>query len=826
MNKHTYLILAALLTSASTQAFAQAAPPAPAPDQDALRTVDKNDIIVTARKRQESILKVPVIETVLSPVQIQSRNLQTVTDVATLTPGLVLGLASLEVGTQVSIRGIGTTSLDPGIDQSVSLNLDGLQITQGAAYSVGLFDMQQIEILKGPQALFFGKNSPAGVIAIRSNDPTDKFELMGRTSYEFYAHEWIGEGVVSGPVTDTLGLRLAAHYGDYGGYFFNDAQVNPALGGVAGPHRFGHTTSLYLRGTALWKPDPSFSARLKLNYTRDREEGGAPYQLVSCPQGINNYTGIAFYSPNEDCKVDRTINIAQSSEAAFGDNLRKNGENFTDITQKFGTLEMNYEPISQVTLTSVTGYYNLLSSVALNGTLGAQQASIVADKVFRRKEVTQEVRATSDFSSPLNFTAGAFYQHGTMTNDVNLFGNTLLGLPAILQQGTHDVHINSISGFGQLRYKPFHKFEISAGVRYTNERRSDYATRGFFGGPITPVDPQPPKIRSRNWSPELTLTYTPTDDVTIFGSLKQAYKSGSYNLIVPVPVDSVPTTPANNNSFGDERVRGGEVGLKARLADRQVYTNLSFYYYKYNGLQVGINEAEQGGLTILRTVNAGSAKIYGVDFDATYHPEQIQGLTLRGAVNWNHARFTDFKAAQCWGGQTFAQGCNQVPTAATADEIAGGYAINGQIYNAQDLSGTPLPRAPMWQATGGFTYEMPAAHHATVVLGVDGQYSSKYLTNLGLNRLDYYQKAYGKISANIAYKARNDAWELALIGNNLTGKLTTANCTNLNYAGGQVLPGAISGGAKTGPSGKDELICTFDRAREVFLRLTVWPSNF
>src|SRR5690606_10265777 len=123
----------------------------------------------------------------------------------------------------VSIRGIGTTSLDPGIDQSVSLNIDGMQFTQGSAYSIGMFDMAQVEVLKGPQALFFGKNSPGGVVSIRTADPGDELEVMGSVGYEVKARTMRTEAVLSGPITDSLGLRLAGAYSSTDGYFKNNA---------------------------------------------------------------------------------------------------------------------------------------------------------------------------------------------------------------------------------------------------------------------------------------------------------------------------------------------------------------------------------------------------------------------------------------------------------------------------------------------------------------------------------------------------------------------------------------------------------------------------
>jgi outer membrane receptor protein involved in Fe transport len=804
---------AGTLIGAGIVAMAAAMPAAASAQDDPARAATAaeagvGDIIVTARKRQESVLEVPVVTSIITQEQIDSRQIADLTDISTLTPGLLLGEGASDIGTQISIRGVGTTAIDSGIDQSISLNLDGLQITQGSAYSVGVFDMAQVEVLKGPQALFFGKNSPGGVVSIRTADPGDRLEVIGRLGYEGKAREWRGDAIISAPLTETLGLRIAARYDDMKGFFRNTAVASTAFGAVQPPKRFGDQSQFFLRGTVVFKPSPRFQARLKLNYTRDRQKNGSPFQLASCPEGTADYLGIpglSFYSPNEDCKVDRRLNLVDLDPAAYG-GLPNNGKPFNNIDQYFGTLQMDYDLSDGISLTSVSGYYHLKYAGMINGSLaGNAGTGLAAQKTLDREEYTQELRLNSDFAGPLNFTAGGFYQNGRIDVDSRLAGNTTVGLPAELQSGTHHVDIESISVFGQLRYKLVPDLELAGGVRWTDERRSDHGVTSRYGGPFVPL--RPPSLSTRNWSPELTLTWTPTDDLTLFGSLKQGYKSGSYNLIVPIDPDNP------DNSFGDEKVQGGEIGLKTRLANRQIFTNLAFYYYKYKGLQVGVNEPAEGGLAILRTVNAGAARVYGVDFDFSYRPETIAGLSLNGAIDWNRGRFTNFPEARCYGGQTPALGCDT------------NYDADTDAYLGQDLSGTPLPRAPQWQLTAGANYELPVGTGMKAKLSLDGQYSSKYLADIGLNRPDYYQRAFAKINATVSLSAADDRWELALIGNNLTNKLTTASCTNLNYAGGQVLPGSTAGVDPVGPAGLDELVCTFGRGRELWLRLTLRPFN-
>ena len=162
-----------------TAAFAQ--------DGDETASRDSSEIIVTARKRQESILKVPVVLTAVTGEQLTSTQVTSVTDLPRLVPGLVIAGNILSIGPQVTIRGVGTSSFDPGVDQSVSLNIDGLSLGQGLAFGSAMFDVGQVEVLKGPQALFYGKSSPGGVISLRTADPTDKFEVIASAGYEIEA---------------------------------------------------------------------------------------------------------------------------------------------------------------------------------------------------------------------------------------------------------------------------------------------------------------------------------------------------------------------------------------------------------------------------------------------------------------------------------------------------------------------------------------------------------------------------------------------------------------------------------------------------------------
>jgi iron complex outermembrane receptor protein len=299
----------------------------------------------------------------------------------------------------------------------------------------------------------------------------------------------------------------------------------------------------------------------------------------------------------------------------------------------------------------------------------------------------------------------------------------------------------------------------------------------------------------------VTVTYKPTEDWTVFGALKRGYKSGSYDI-------STPAQPGVDNSFGDEKVEGYEVGVKSRLLDRRLLMNLAWYDYRYTGLQVGGIIAQQG-LPVITTVNAGSSLVYGIDFDASWRPEQVEGLGLNLSANWNEAHFKTLDNAPCAGGQLISEGCNLLPDA------------NG-VFHAQNLAGEPLIRAPKWQVNFGFDYERDIGAGMSLVVSNTNQYSSRYNTNLNIV---LYQKAFIKPDLSITLRGPKDRWEVALIGKNLTNKITAGFCSDFNAANGTVLGGQGTGTNTPGPAGHDELACYSEPGRELWVRLTFKPKN-
>ena len=762
------------------------------------------EVTVTARKRQESILNVPVVEQAISQDQLEKVQVTNISDLPKLVPGLDLGHSLLSIGTLVSIRGIGTASQDPGVDQSVSLNIDGLSLGSGLAFSSGLFDVGQVEVLKGPQALFYGKSSPGGVIALHTADPADQVEVIGRAEYEFESENPRGEFIVSGPVSDTLKLRLATLYSTADGYFHNVATALPGTGAVDPSDRHSpDSTDYVVRGTALWDPISELTARLKVNFVHDRTIDAETFECTDAPSGTSAVAPFPPFMGGEPCGLSRDERVVFLDPNAFQDALNR-GVPFLETNQAYGTLELNYSPTHELSFTSTTGYYNLSSQSLVNPAETAYAGDFIGvNNRFHRRELTEELRANSDFRGPVNFTAGALYEDGNLVDHVTVIGNSAYGLPPVLDDGVTPVDITTRSVFGQARWDIVERLELAAGLRWTDEKRTESPFNYLTNAPTIVPDPE---IESKRHSPEITLTYRPTDDLTTFAAWKQGFKSGSFSV-------ATPAVTGLNNAFGDEKVSGGELGLKSRLLEHRLAVNAAVYDYNYNGLQVGVISPPVDGLPIIQTLNAATARTYGVDLDAKFRPASVSGLDLNGAVNWNHGRYLKFDNAPCWGGQLISQGCNQ------------SYNPTAGVYTAQDLSGTPLVRAPEWQANLGLDYSVPLSGDYTMLFTNSNELSSRYVTFLAVDRPnnDNYQDAFVKVDFGVSLQSPKDVWEIALIGKDLNDKITSGNCVASPLETGSTTanPSGVSSRAAT--LGIDPAGCFADPGREVWLRFTIRP---
>jgi iron complex outermembrane recepter protein len=772
-----------------------------------------NVIIVTARSQQETLQEVPVAVSVISAATLQSARIDEAADIVGRVPALNVQIGGSGASAQISLRGVGSSNISNAFDSAVALNFDGVLVSTQRLLQSAFFDVAQVEVLKGPQSLYFGKAASAGVLSLRSAEPTTTWQGSGRASYEIEENGYTIGGFVSGPITDTLGIRVAAEYQDIAKYVQLQDDV-PAR------NRDKGLTNFIGRVTLDWKPSSNFSANLKLDYNQQRSDSLLQFTDVFCggdgrpDPSLLAVFGIAF-APTHDCNIrdsrfptpDGNAAINRVPTGTVGADRADISQSFNDTDIFFGRLTLDLRLSDSLKLTSITGYVDMDNeyndSFNSTGRLpNGAPAGLVAPFKNTLEQFTQELRLISDYSGPFNFMLGAFYEDRTtgLSTSQNAFNPSLVLGPDPITGFTFDwfadrpIKSEAISLFGSVAIDLNEQWQLSGGLRWTDERKSTIIAFPYvhsfittaFGAVASGFRTEPVPFTDNNISPEVVLRYTPNPDLNIYAAFKTGFKSGGVdNNLLPTgtivpglnsPDPAVAEAAADALRFASETSIGGEIGFKSQLANRTVTLNAVAYYYVFENLQV---QNFDPAIFNFDTTNAGALTTRGVDIDfAWYTP--VDGLSIFGGFGLLDAEFTD----------TFF-----VP--ATGD----------------DLKGRRPARAPTFSGNVSLDWKTPVT--SGLELGFNGNvaYTSSYITangtratfregvrnaNGALNNL--VQDGFFTLDGTVSIGASDGGWTLSLIGRNLTDKQWINTSGPAPFVG----PG-------------DDQVVTLNRGRQVFI---------
>ncbi|RMF11121.1 MAG: ligand-gated channel [Alphaproteobacteria bacterium] len=726
------------------------------------------EVVVTARKRQESDQDIPVSLRAISAESIERYDVTDLESLTNLTPEFSVTRSAFGSGAQLTLRGIGSNPLALGTEQSVAVVVDGVYYGEGRVINEGFFDLESVEILKGPQSLFYGKNATAGVISINTANPTDELTARVTGGYEFKGEKLFTEAVISGPLSDTLGIRVGVRASKmYDGYFVNDADpVNyvtrdtPPGVAVADAVVSEHLAPPSVRKapgedeflgrvTLRWEPNDRFAMTLKANYGESKVNPATwNYVVYACEGGFSTRT------PDVPCTRDFVSHTNDfPAELAAQTRFARDGKLFNDYESGGVTATLEYD-FDNLKVTSVSNYHeNSNSFLADTDYQNSQAVNIWAAEKTKFHAGSSELRVLSTYASPVNFLVGGYYQNTKRTfgQSVMLLGSENSEAPDGYRYVTYakesQTDGETLSAYGQLIWQVVPEVEATAGVRYIHETKDSSFIQPY-------ANPQYPRYRVgeaitadqtfNNWSPEATLTWRPTDDLTLYGAYRTAYKSGGFaNSSILTQ-----TTPESFFTFDPESAEGFEVGLKSALFERQVRFDLGLYTYKFTDLQVTyLNSTSLS----YNSINAGSARTEGVEASFQYAPKEIPEVVLFGSVNYNRARYKSF-IAPCYAGQTIAQGCSLELSPGTP---------------GQDLAGAPTAAAPDWTASLGANYERPIKDRFIFGGSIFARYSSGYFPSAFATPLGR-QPEYVNIDASLRVSTEDSGWELAFIAKNLT----------------------------------------------------------
>lgn len=559
----------ALMAGVSAPALAQEAPVAAA-DNDAEGI---GDIVVTARRQSESIRDIPDAIQAFGSDTLEQAGVASVNDLSSLVSGFHVVEAQQPGVSMVNIRGIGQSRFS---EPPIAVVIDGVQQVSPNQLTQDLFDIEQIEFLKGPQGALYGRNALGGAINIVTRKPRDYFEGSVQASYAEGKDYKVG-GFISTPIGDVAGLRIAASYRNRDGQIYNttlDENVD-----------FDETYTV--RGSLLLKPNDQVEIDFSGSYLD--QKGGAAYYAL----GPAN-------APREPV----TANI-------LGVGTRKLGD--ASVKFKLDT--------GDVTLQSVTAYSSVQSYISED--LEWLPADLLsATQSVRVNAMTQELRLSSNNpAARLRWVAGVYYLHLDQKIDTSLFLRPdLTGLPAPVRAdrlSTKDDN-NAYAAFGQLVYALTDRFEVTAALRYDidDRRQTDYT-------PLYAVIPGLPRIYDatfRSLQPKVSLAYKLEGGNLLYATAAKGFRSGGFNN------NSVVT-----RQFGKEELWNYEFGFKTALADRKLFVNGAAFYTPITDRQVYGLDLRVGAAQFIANPIPES-HIVGAELEVTAVPVQGLNISFGGTV--------------------------------------------------------------------------------------------------------------------------------------------------------------------------------------------------
>ena len=696
-----------------------------------------NEIVVTAQKREQKLQDVPVSIVALSGDRIEEMK---ITDLRSI-QGYVPNLAVLNSGVNpvVFIRGFGSGPNNVAFDQEVSVYLDGIYGGRGAQFSAPFFDLERMEVLRGPQGALFGRNTAAGAISLVSAKPGRAFEGYVSAGYDFERDGYDVSGVVSGPVSDTLGVRLAGKIVRQDGYIRNlangkdDPQVRDELA----------------RLTLAWKPVEGVDVTGKIEYGRHLLLGG-----VTVSGSLTERTDFG--------KVGGTRYV--SSNYAGAGIAEQSG-----IKSWNGVLTANVA-LGDHTLTAIGGFskfdtrrFTAYDETSPDSTVPAGNVNAKFANGFPEnfEQWSGELRLTSPVGGFIEYVVGAYYDHSDYHLHQDSYYRDIAGLTGH-QSTDFDQRGDAYSLYGQGTLNVTPDLRLIAGLRYSHTTKKGFFTQETVSGsPLNVIGPdRGGRLGESYVDPSATFQADLTPDVMVYASFGRGSKSGGF-------VSNTYNVRADGFQFKPERSTNYELGVKSTLAGGKATINVTVFRTEFDDLQ---QSAYDPDLRTFFTRNAAKARSQGVEAELQLAPSRH--FQFNASIAYLDAKFRDYPGAPCLAYETLAQ-CD----ASDPDSLA-----------AHNIAGLPLQFAPDWSGNVGFRHRLEVGDF-NLTSNVNATFRSDYVIADGYSPIWGIQDGWVKFDGRLQFGPNSDRWNIALIGRNLTNKKTSGAAIRF--------PGSITGVTRT-----------------------------
>ncbi|WP_085684238.1 MULTISPECIES: TonB-dependent receptor [unclassified Pseudomonas] len=694
---------------------AEAQTPAPAPaDKTTNATSQLETVTVTTRRREESSQDVPTPMSVVSGQTLETQRVYRIQDLQQLVPSVNVAYMHARQSS-VSIRGLGNNPASDGLEGSVGLYIDNVYLGRPGMAVFDLMDIEQLEVLRGPQGTLFGKNTTAGVINISTRAPSFTPERSIETSVGEDGY-FQTKGTLSGPLNDQLAGRISAYRTRSDGDIKNEFNGHDLNGGS----RDG------FRAQLLFKPNENFNLRWIGDYNEEDSSAGTRVLYNTGPT-IN---GVNLYS---------TRAAAAGATLVNGSHRKVNLDNDQHVTVHQGgtSVEANWTLPSDFTLTSVSSYrfwnFTPRNDDGLNVAATYNAGVSVEDKQY-----SQEFRLASPKGEFFDYVLGAYYFGSDLDNksfayygpQADIWNGTPRGaLANVNSVGRGHIKTDSFALFAQGTWHLTPRLDFTAGVRGTYEEKNAWVNRDapVGGAAVTGAAATARRGRTGAYdsgdlnqyssSPSglLNLSYRFTDDLLGYATLSHGEKSGGVNLVV----GSAPTAGADSLLIGTERANNAELGFKSTLWDRRLQLNANVFWTQVNAYQTNAYDDVN---RVQYLANAGSVRSRGVEFESTVIP--LRGLTLNFNGSYNDVSYLSYKDAPC------PPEVSQAPGAPASCDLSGHQVVGASkwIGNANGKYEWNLDNGLQPYVTGSYAFRSKAV--GTVEDSDYGQIPSYAVVNL------------------------------------------------------------------------------------------------
>jgi iron complex outermembrane recepter protein len=734
------------------------------------------EIVVTARRREENLQDTPISITALTGDDLAATGAKDASDIGRMAPNVTFLTSTNSGGTSafagVFIRGVGQDDFLPTADPGVGIYLDEVYLGRASGGALRLNDVSSIQVLRGPQGTLFGRNTVGGAVLVVSNKP-DPSTTSGKIELGYGSDDLREFGIVSNlPLSDVSAVRVSAVGVLQDGYARSTS--DPRI-------EFGKRKEYSVRGQLLVEPANNMRFIATLDYMHQRNTNVPAVALADTafdtpPSGLGTlYNG--FVAPTSPTGFLTPANLGSLDPIRTGGNGKT-----ADNADVWGvSLTGEIEVADNVDLKLITSYRDMKANFASDND-GTIHRIAQTDDRLDQNQFSQEIQLSGK-TDRLQWIVGAYYFR-EIANDFNRVSvvpgsyNALEALPVNLPNGpgapvpcalqtfipipgtpfrapppgfglgcpfnianttvdieldvTTNVKSRNFAGYGQLTYNLSDALSVTAGLRWTYEKKNFFAstlnravTARLGGIPFFSVQPFNDSESWSEFTPKLGLEYKASDDALVFASYSRGFKSGTFN--------GRATDPAALGSVDPEVVDAFEVGTKLDLADRTVRLNGSLFYNKYSDIQLVVT-ANQNNQLINQFLNAAKADIYGGELELTVVP--TDGLTLNGSLGYAKSEIKELDAVV--------------------------------VANSSIREGNVLKKTPDWTYSIGAQYVVPISI-GELSARASYSYQSKIFHDPG-NLPQTLEGGYGLLDASLGLKLENPGLTISVYGQNLTDK--------------------------------------------------------